>query len=38
MNGRYFTWDAVTKNRKIGVFEKKTPRRAAPPPPASRRR
>jgi L-asparaginase len=23
MNGRYFTWDAVTKNRKIGVFEEK---------------
>lgn len=21
MNGRYFTWDAVTKNRKRGVFE-----------------
>jgi L-asparaginase len=23
MNGRYFTWDAVTKNKKIGVFEEK---------------
>lgn len=23
MNGRYFTWDAVTKNRKIGVFVEK---------------
>jgi L-asparaginase len=23
MNGRYFTWDAVAKNRKIGVFENK---------------
>jgi L-asparaginase len=21
MNGRYFRWDAVTKNRKLGVFE-----------------
>jgi len=21
MNGRYFTWDSVTKNRNIGVFE-----------------
>jgi L-asparaginase len=23
MNGRYFTWDAVTKNKKLGVFEEK---------------
>jgi L-asparaginase len=21
MNGRYFPWDSVTKNRKLGVFE-----------------
>jgi L-asparaginase len=21
MNGRYFRWDSVTKNRKLGVFE-----------------
>jgi L-asparaginase len=27
MNGRYFTWDAVTKNKRLGVFEEK--RRAA---------
>jgi L-asparaginase len=23
MNGRYFIWDAVSKNRAIGVFEEK---------------
>lgn len=23
MNGRYFTWDSVTKNRKAGIFEEK---------------
>ena len=26
MNGRFFTWDAVTKNRRRGVFESKQPR------------
>lgn len=25
MNGRYFTWDSVTKNRDRGVFESTTP-------------
>jgi L-asparaginase len=25
MNGHYFTWDSVTKNRDTGVFEEKTP-------------
>ena len=25
MNGRFFTWDAVTKNRVAGVFEEKPP-------------
>jgi L-asparaginase len=25
MNGRYFIWDAVAKNRAIGVFEEKRP-------------
>lgn len=23
MNGRFFTWDSVTKNRAVGVFEEK---------------
>jgi len=25
MNGRYFTWDTVTKNRDVGIFEEKQP-------------
>ena len=32
MNGRYFTWDTVTKNRQIGVFEEKPGRRTAARP------
>lgn len=27
MNGQYFSWDAVTKNRKTGVFESTSPER-----------
>jgi L-asparaginase len=34
MNGRYFTWDSVTKNKTTGVFEEK----AAGATPSARRR
>jgi len=34
MNGRFFTWNAVTKNRARGIFENRPP----PRPPAAQRR
>jgi L-asparaginase len=27
MNGRFFTWDSVTKNRTLGIFENKQERK-----------
>ena len=35
MNGRYFTWDNVIKNKQLGVFQELTPKETTPTPPTS---